>query len=259
MSIPCGRVALVTGAGRGIGRAIAVELGRAGVEVVAAARSEDELKSLVDEIGANGGSAAFVGVDLSDRAQTRALTDRAAEAFGPVDILVNNAGIGSSSDPRPFVEYRDEFWDLSIEINLHAPYVLSKAALPHMLAQGWGRIITVASINSRLASLHGSAYSASKHGVLGLMRSIALEVASQGVTVNCICPGPVRTKMNDLRMEYDVDRLGRDFSEHEKVQPPIGGRLEPEDIAPMASYLAGEEARMVTGQAYNIDGGINMA
>lgn len=254
-----GRVALVTGAGRGIGRAIAVALSREGAKVVVAARSEDELQKLVDEVAASGGSAASMTVDLSDRSQAKELVGRAAEAFGPIDILVNNAGVGSSGDPRPFVEFRDEFWDLTIEVNLNAPYALSKAALPHMLAQGWGRIITVASINSRQAALHGSAYTASKHGVLGLMRSIATEVASQGVTVNCICPGPVQTKMNDIRIKYDAERLGRDLAEHEKGLTLVGGRLVPEDIAPMAVYLAGDDARMVTGQAYNVDGGINMA
>lgn len=254
-----GRAALVTGAGRGIGRAIAVALAHAGAKVVAAARSEDELKVVADEITASGGSAAVVTVDLSDRSQAKDLVHRAADAFGPIDILVNNAGVGSSSDPRAFVDFRDDFWDLTIEVNLNAPYAISKAALPHMLEQGWGRIITIASINSRMAAFHGSAYTASKHGVLGLMRAIATEVAGQGVTVNCICPGPVQTKMNDVRVQYDADRLGRDFAEHEKGLTLVGGRLVPDDIAPMAIYLASDDARMVTGQAYNIDGGINMA
>ena len=254
-----GRVALVTGAGRGIGRAIALALAHEGAKVIVAARSEGELQDLVDEVAAAGGSAAAVTVDLSDRSQTKALIGRAAEPFGPIDILVNNAGVGSSGDPRPFVDFRDEFWDLTIEVNLHAPYFLSKAALPHMLAQRWGRIITIASINSRLAALHGSAYTASKHGVLGLMRSIATEVSAQGVTVNCICPGPVQTKMNDIRIKYDAERLGRDLAEHEAGLTLVGGRLVPDDIAPMAVYLASNDARMITGQAYNIDGGINMA
>lgn len=259
MTNPQGRVALVTGAGRGIGRAIAVALARHGAKVVAAARSEDELQSLVDEVGDAGGSATAVTVDLAERAQSKELLSRATESFGPIDILVNNAGVGSSGDPRAFVEFHDQFWDLTMEVNLNAPYILSKAALPHMLEQQWGRIMTIASINSRQAALHGCAYTASKHGVLGLMRSIATEVSSQGVTVNCICPGPVRTKMNDIRVQYDADRLGKDFAEHEKGLTLVGGRLVPDDIAPMAVYLASDDARMITGQAYNIDGGINMA
>ena len=156
-------------------------------------------------------------------------------------------------------EFRDEFWDLTLEVNLTVPYLLSKAALPSMREQGWGRIITVASINGRVTLVHTGAYTASKHGVLGLMRTLALEHAAEGITVNCICPGPVQTRMNDLRMQYDAQRLGRSFEEHENQVTPIGGRLEPEDIAPMAVYLASDEARMITGQAYNIDGGICMA
>lgn len=157
------------------------------------------------------------------------------------------------------VEFRDQYWDLSLEVNLTVPYLLTKLALPHMLKQGWGRVITVASINGRSPSLHASAYTASKHGVIGLMRAVALEVAAQGVTVNCICPGPVETLMNNLRIEYDAERLGRDLAAYEQGLTPVGGRLVPEDIAPMAVYLASDAARMITGPAYNICGGINMA
>lgn len=254
-----GRVSLVTGAGRGIGRAIAVGMAAAGAKVVVAARSTDELASVVEEIEQAGGVASSLSVDLSDREQTRELYRQASQPYGRIDILVNNAGIGSSADLRPFMDFRDEFWDLTMEVNLNAPYILSKAALPHMLDQCWGRIITVASINGRIAAPHGSAYTASKHGVLGLMRAIATEVSGQGVTANCICPGPVQTKMNDVRVRYDADRLGRDLSEHEAALTLVGGRLVPADIAPMAVYLASDAARMITGQAYNIDGGINMA
>ena len=164
--------------------------------------------------------------------------------------------MGSSADPKPVVAFDDDFWDLSLRVNLTAPYLLSKAVLPNMLAAGWGRIITVASVNSRTGSFHGAAYAASKHGVLGLTRTLAMEVAADGITVNAICPGPVKTRMNDRRLEYDARRLGRDVEEHERSQTPIGGRLDPEDIAPMAVYLAGDEARMITGQAFNICGGL---
>lgn len=254
-----GRVALVTGAGRGIGRATALALASSGATVVATARSVDELDSVVEEIRATGGSAAALDCDLSDRAQAIALAGRAAGPFGPIDILVNNAGIGSSADPRPLAEFDDAFWDRTLEINLTAPYLLSKAVVPHMRSKGFGRIITVASINSRVPSLHSGAYVASKHGVLGLMRTLALELAAEGITVNCVCPGPVRTRVNDIRVEYDVERLGVDRAEYERGMTPIGGRLEPEDIAPMIVYLAGDSARMITGQAYHIDGGVSMA
>lgn len=254
-----GRVALVTGAGRGIGRATAIRVAAAGAKVVAVARTRDELTEVVAAISGAGGAAAALECDLADRSQSLQIVDRAAALFGSIDILVNNAGLGSSADPRPLADFRDEFWDLTLEVNLTAPYLLSKAVLPHMRAQRFGRIITVASINSRIPSPHAGAYVASKHGVLGLMRSLALEHAAEGITVNCVCPGPVRTRTNDLRIDYDAERLGRTIEEHERGLTPIGGRLKPEDIAPMVVYLAGDEARMITGQAYDIDGGICMA
>lgn len=259
MTEPHGRVALVTGAGRGIGRATALALAAAGSRVVVAARSADELDGVVSEIVATGGKAAALACDLGDRTQSATLVDRAASAFGPIDILVNNAGVGSSADPRPLAEFRDSFWDETLELNLTAPYLLSKAALPHMRAQRWGRIITVASINGRVPSLFSGAYVASKHGVIGLMRTLALELAAGGITVNCVCPGPVRTRVNDARVAFDARRLGLEIDEYERGLTPIGGRLEPEDVAPMVVFLAGDAARMITGQAYNVDGGVNMA
>ncbi|MDP6705274.1 MAG: 3-oxoacyl-ACP reductase family protein [Alphaproteobacteria bacterium] len=253
------RVAVVTGAGRGIGRAIAVALAAEGAKVAVAARSTDELDALVDEISQAGGSAAAVPTDLADPAAPERLLAAATKRFGLVDILVNNAGLGSSADPRPVIDFDDIFWDLSLQINLTAPYLLSKGVLAGMVEKGWGRIINIASINSRTGSVHGAAYAASKHGLLGLTRTLALEVAADGITVNAICPGPVKTAMNDIRVAYDAERLGRPLDEHEAGLTPIGGRLEPEDIAPMAVYLASDAARMITGQAYNICGGMLMS
>lgn len=252
------RVALVTGAGRGIGRAIAVTLAQHGARVAVSSRSENELAEVVAEIQAAGGTAVAVPADIADRDACRKLPNRVKELLGPVEILVNNAGVGSSGNPQPAVVLDDDFWDLTLEVNLTAPFLLSKTVLPDMLAGGWGRIITVASINGRVGSFHGAAYSASKHGVMGLMRTMAMELAPTGITVNCICPGPVQTLMNDKRIRYDAERLGRDLDQHEASLTPIGGRLVPDDIAPMAVYLASDEARMITGQGYNIDGGLVM-
>jgi len=253
------RVALVTGAGRGIGRAIAQALASEGAKVAVAARTQSEIDSVAAEIKQAGSQAIAFCADLSDRSVPAKLAADVKEQLGPLDILVNNSGLGSSSNPKPVVEFDTDFWDQSLAINLTAPYLLSKAVLPDMLARKSGRIITVASINSRLGSFHGAAYAASKHGVLGLMRTLAQEVAGDGITVNCICPGPVKTLMNDRRIEYDAGRLGRDVAAHEAKQTPIGGRLDPEDISPMAVYLASDDARMVTGQAYNVCGGICMS
>ena len=253
------RTALVTGAGRGIGRAIAVAYAREGARVALSARTTAELDEVVGVIEAEGGEAVAFEADLSRPEVPAKLVADVAERLGPIDILVNNAGVGSSSNPKAFVDFDDDFWELSIAVNMTAPYRLSKLVLPGMIERGWGRIITVASINSRRASVHGAAYAATKHGVLGLMRTIATEVAPTGVTVNCICPGPVKTVMNDKRIAYDAERLGRSLAEHEQAMTPIGGRLDPEDISPMAVYLASDAGRMITGQAYNICGGVLMS
>lgn len=252
------RVALVTGGGRGIGRAVAIALAAAGSKVAVTARSTGELDEVVAAIRAGGGQALALAADLTDRISIRQVVDNTRQAFGPIDILVNNAGIGSSSNPKPVVRFDDDFWDLSILLNLTVPYLLCKAVLPEMLAQKWGRIIQMASINSKAASLHGAAYAASKHGLLGLTRTLALEVAKDGVTVNAICPGPVRTLMNDKRIDYDAKRRGVSFQEQEASLTPMGRRLEPEEIAPLAVFLASDDAATITGQGWNVDGGLLM-
>jgi NAD(P)-dependent dehydrogenase (short-subunit alcohol dehydrogenase family) len=254
-----GRVALVTGGGRGIGRAIALALAQQGAGVGVTARSPAELDEVVTTIVTAGGKALAIVADLTAAGAPAQILAKMDAALGPVEILVNNAGIGSSADPRPVAEYDDAFWERTLALNLTAPYRLCKAVLPSMRLRRWGRIINVASINSKVPSLHGAAYTASKHGLLGLTKTLALELAKEGITVNAICPGPVHTVMNDRRIEYDARRRGVSFDDIERCMTPIGGRLEPEDIAPIAVYLASDEARMVTGQAYNVDGGVLMA
>jgi ketoreductase len=252
------RVALITGAGRGIGRAIALAFAQEGARVAVTARTAAELDDVVGTVRAGGGVAVAVPADLAAPGEPQRVVRATEAALGPVEILVNNAGVGSSANPRPVVNFDDDFWELSLRLNLTVPYLLSKAVLPGMLARRWGRIVNVASINGKMPSLHGAAYAASKHGLLGLTRSLALEVAKDGVTVNAVCPGPVHTVMNDRRLEYDAKRRGITFAELEQSMTPIGGRLEPEDVAPLAVYLASDEARMVTGQAMNVCGGVLM-
>lgn len=254
-----GRVALITGGGRGIGRAVALAFAAEGARVAVTARTEAELAGVVRGITNQGGRAAALPADLADRASLLEVAGRAAAVLGPIDVLVNNAGVGSSANPRPAVDFDDDFWELSLRLNLTAPYLLSKAVLPGMLQRRWGRILNVASIAGKMPVPHAAAYVASKHGLLGLTRTLALEVAAQGVTVNAICPGPVHTVMNDRRLEYDARRLGKTFEQIEASITPLGRRLEPEEIAPLAVYLASDDARGVTGQAYNICGGIHMA
>ncbi len=252
-------VALVTGGGRGIGRAIALALAQEGARVALTARTAAELEEAVQAIRQGGGQALALPADLAEPGVPLRLLDQVQAQFGPVDILVNNAGLGSSANPKPVVDFDDDFWELSLKINLTVPYLLCKAVLPAMLARKWGRIINIASINGRVPSLHGAAYTASKHGLLGLTRTLALEVVRDGITVNAICPGPVRTLMNDRRIAYDAQRRGVSLQEQEQGMTPMGGRLEPEDIAHLAVYLASDDARKITGQAWNVDGGLVMS
>jgi NAD(P)-dependent dehydrogenase (short-subunit alcohol dehydrogenase family) len=251
-----GRVALITGASRGIGRAIALGFGREGAAVAVTARTTADLQSLVEQIRQGGGKAVAIPADLADVVVPARVVQQVLDSFGTIDILVNNAGIGSSSSPRPMVEFDDAFWHKTLALNLTAPYLLTKAVLPILLAKKSGRIINIASINGKLPAMHAAAYTASKHGLLGLTRALALEVAREGITVNAICPGPVHTEMNDRRVEYDAKRLGVSIPELESRLTPIGRRLEPDEIVPMAILLASAESAAITGQAFNVCGGI---
>jgi len=249
-------VALITGASRGIGRAIARGYAREGAAIAVTARDAAELQSLVGEVQQGGGKAVAIPADLGDAAAPAQVIRHVLESLGTIDILVNNAGIGGSAGPSPIVDFDDALWYKTLALNLTAPYLLTKAVLPVLLAKKWGRIINIASINGKIPSIHAVAYTASKHGLLGLTRTVALEVARDGITVNAICPGPVRTQMNDRRLEYDAKRLGLSFTELESRLTPIGRRLDPDEIVPMAVLLASEESAAITGQAFNVCGGI---
>jgi NAD(P)-dependent dehydrogenase (short-subunit alcohol dehydrogenase family) len=205
-----------------------------------------------------GSSTALVG-DLANPATPLQIVQHAQKIFGTIDILVNNAGIGSSAGPRPVVDFDDELWHRTLALNLTAPYLLSKAVLPIFLKRKRGRIINVASIFGKTGHAHGAAYTASKHGLLGLTRTLAMEVAREGITVNAICPGPVRSLMSDKRIEYDANRLGISVSELESRLTPIGRRLEPEEIVAMAVLLASDRSAAITGQAFNVCGGLVMS
>ena len=249
------RIALVTGAGRGIGRAIAAGLAAEGARVAVTARSLDELENLAREVKAEGGAALVVPGDLSARSGPARIVRTVTETWGPIEILVNNAGVGSSQNPKALVDFDDDFWDLTLMVNLTAPYLLTKLVLPSMMERGWGRIINISSIAGRIGSEHGAAYGASKHGLLGLTRSTAVEGAPHGITANAVCPGVTRSRLNDRRLEYDSQRLGISFEQLEKESTPLGRRLEPEEVAVLAVQLAREEARGINGQSINVCGG----
>jgi 3-hydroxybutyrate dehydrogenase len=252
------QTALVTGASRGIGEAIARALAAEGAHIAITGRSKAELETLQKEFSGMGIRCESIVADLTEKGAVEKVWIQATKAFGPIDILVNNAGMGSSAKPMPVVDYDDAFWETLVYVNLTVPYLFSKKALPSMFARRYGRIIMTASVNSKIGLLHGAAYAASKHGLLGLVRTLAIETAKEGVTVNAICPGPVRTRMNNLRGEYEAKRLGKSVAEFEAGLTPIGRRLEPNEVAPLVVYLASREASVITGQAINIDGGFLM-
>jgi NAD(P)-dependent dehydrogenase (short-subunit alcohol dehydrogenase family) len=252
------QTALVTGSSRGIGEAIARTFAAEGAQVAITGRSTQELEALQKELNRPGVRCESIVADLTQKGAVERVWRQATQAFGHIDILVNNAGMGSGSNPKPVVDYSDDFWETMLYVNLTVPYLFSKKALPSMIERKYGRIIMTASVNSKIGLLHGAAYAASKHGLLGLMRTLAMETAKQGITVNAICPGPVRTRMNNLRVEYDAKRLGKSVAEYEASLTAIGRRLDAHEIAPLVVYLASREASVITGQAFNIDGGLLM-
>jgi len=250
-----GRVALVTGGGRGIGRAIALELARFGASVAIAARTTAELSATLAEISSAGGTGAAIAADLADRAEAARVVAETERRLGQVDILINNAGVGSSIDPRPVVDFSDATWDLTLALNLTTPYICCKAVLPGMLAKKWGRIVNIASIVAKIGAHRGSAYAASKGGLVSFTKSLALEVAKDGITANAICPGPVRTATSDKRLTQIAAERNLPFSELETSLTPMGRRLDPSEIAHAVAFLASERAAGITGQAWNVDAG----
>jgi NAD(P)-dependent dehydrogenase (short-subunit alcohol dehydrogenase family) len=253
------KVALVTGAGRGIGKGIALGFAREGATVVVTARTAEELLDVEREICALGGKALTITADLAQRGVPEDVIQQVLDKFGTIDIVVNNAAVGSAYSQKPLLEYDDDFWDYSLALNLTAPYHFCKVAAPVMKAKKWGRIINISSLAGKMPLLHGAAYAASKLGLIGFTRAIALELAADGITVNAICPGPVKTKMGKKRIAQDSARLGISIEDWEKrLTPPIGRFIFPEDFAPISVLLASDAGSAITGQTINVCGGTLM-
>jgi len=250
-----GKTALVTGAGRGIGRAIALAYGREGAKVAVCARTEHQIESLAGEIRASGGEAFHVRADMSRKEDVSKLISMVRERFGSLDILVNNA---ASYHYAPVESFSDQAWDEVVFVNLTAPYLTCKAFVGDMVNSGWGRIINVSSIFGRIGYANMSAYCAAKHGLIGFTRTLALEVAADGVTVNAICPGSVATGGMYEMAKVELKFLGLTPEEsRERYKGTVAQQrfLEPDEVASLAVYLASKDAKGITDQAYTIDGG----
>lgn len=250
------KIALITGGGRGIGRAIALEFAKNGARVAIAGRTIEALNSVVAELTAFGVQAVGLTCDVSDSASVDQMFAGVRETFGSdPQILVNNAGIAETA---PLLSTSNELWNRLLAINLSGTFYCTRAALPAMLEANWGRIINIASIAGKTGAPYISAYAASKHGVMGLTRALAMEVGPTGVTVNAICPGYVDTEM----VARGIDKITKKtkLSADEaldvlKKQSPQNRLVTSEEVASLALLLASDEGRGINGQGINIDGG----
>jgi NAD(P)-dependent dehydrogenase (short-subunit alcohol dehydrogenase family) len=250
-----GRRALVTGGGRGIGRAVALDLARAGAAVAVAARTEADVAAVAAEAGRLGVPSAAVVADVTRPESVREMFAAARRALGPLDIVVCGAGVAPSA---PVVRTTEEQWRAAIETNLSGCFYCLREALGGMAESGWGRVVVLASIAGKTGYPYIGAYAASKHGVLGLMKCAALEVASKGVTVNAVCPGYVDTPMTDVSVARIVEKTGHsaaDVRRRLEETSPQKRLFTAEEVSALVLFLCGDGARGITGQALSLDGG----
>jgi 3-oxoacyl-[acyl-carrier protein] reductase len=242
------KVAVVTGASQGIGRATALALAQVGAKVAVAARNEQKLATLVSEIAAADGEAFAVKMDVADAEQVKAGFKQVIEKFGRLDILVNNAAV--TRDGLAMRMKKDD-WDAVLQTNLTGAHLCIQQALPVMMKARAGRVINIASIVAQMGNLGQANYVAAKAGLIGLTKAIAMEIASRGVTVNAVAPGFIETPMTDVLPEQVKDKL--------KERIPLGRMGSARDVAAAIVFLASDEAGYITGHVLNVNGGMHLA
>jgi 3-oxoacyl-[acyl-carrier protein] reductase len=242
-----GRVAVVTGGAKGIGRAIAARLARDGAKVMISGREEAALRTACAEMNGEGGETAWVQADVAKPADTEALCAKTLEAFGKADILVNNAGV---TRDNLVMRMSEGDWDEVIDTNLKGSFLCIRAFARPMMKQRWGRIVNVSSVVGLIGNPGQANYVASKAGVLGLTKAVAKELASRHITVNAVAPGFIETAM--------TAGLGEKVREGLEARIPMGRLGSPEDVAQAVAFLCSEEAGYITGQVLSVDGGMRM-
>ena len=242
-----GRVALVTGASQGIGHACALKLAQSGATLALAARSQEKLQELVQQIEAAGGKAAAFPLDVGDEEQIKSAFKAVIAQFGKIDILVNNAGI---TRDQLVMRMKRADWDSVLNTNLTSAYLCTQQAISSMLKQRWGRIINVTSIFGQMGQAGQANYAASKAGLIGLTMAIAREVGSRNITCNAVAPGFIETAM--------TSGLSEDFKQNAVKMIPLGRVGSPDDVASAVAFLASDEASYITGHVLNVNGGMLM-
>jgi 3-oxoacyl-[acyl-carrier protein] reductase len=241
-----GRVALVTGAGGGIGAATARRFAREGATVVVNDVDLELARPLVTELQKEGARALSIAADVTVRGDVEAMVDHVVGEFGRLDVLVNNAGVNRDAMSHKMTE---EQWDQVLAVNLKGTFLCAQAVLAGMRERGWGRVINTSSVGS-LGNIGQANYAASKAGVIGLTRTLALEYAKYGITVNCVAPGPVMTRM--------LAGVPEAIREKIVAKVPVGRIARPEEIAAVHAFLASEDAAFITGQVLFVDGGMSV-
>ncbi|WP_405725693.1 SDR family oxidoreductase [Streptomyces sp. NBC_01537] len=246
-----GRVAIVTGGASGIGRACAQRLAREGADVAVLDLDAAAGERVAGEIGAEGGSALAVGVDVADRQSIDRAVKEVHEQFGPVTVLVNSAG---KEGAKRFLDITEEAWNSLLTVNLTGTFHCCQAVVPDMVEAGWGRIVNISSSSAHSGQPFMTHYVASKAGVIGFTKALALELGPSGITVNTIPPGFVDTPM--LRRNEKLGRFVQSM-DHHIAQTPVRRTGLPEDIAAACAFLTSEEAGYITGQVFGVNGGRN--